>query len=132
MSERIIYKNKLILSVDKFIFFSIYDRLNYRNIYLYGGVSMMEGDTIAAISTPVGEGAISIVRLSGSKAVEIANRLFSGKDLTKVASHTLHYGKVVDPETTELVDEVIVSVMRAPKTFTTEDIVEINGHGGMV
>lgn len=92
----------------------------------------MEGDTIAAISTPVGEGAISIVRLSGPQAISIVNRIFAGKDLTAVDSHTLHYGKVVEAETDDLIDEVIVSVMRAPKTFTTEDIVEINGHGGMV
>src|SRR5690625_3428141 len=92
----------------------------------------MEGDTIAAISTPVGEGAISIVRLSGDEAISIANRIFSGKDLTKVSSHTLHYGKIIDPQTNELIDEVIVSVMLAPKTFTVEDVVEINGHGGMI
>lgn len=92
----------------------------------------MEGDTIAAIATPIGEGAISIVRLSGEQAIEIANRIFSGKDLTKVPSHTLHYGKIVDPKTNEMIDEVIVSIMRAPKTFTVEDVVEINGHGGMV
>lgn len=92
----------------------------------------MEGDTIAAISTPIGEGAISIVRLSGDKAIDIANRIFKGKDLTKVPSHTLHYGKIVDPDTDEVIDEVIVSVMRAPKTFTVEDVVEINGHGGMI
>lgn len=92
----------------------------------------MEGDTIAAISTPIGEGAISIVRLSGDKAIEIANRIFTSKDLTKVPSHTLHYGIIVDPKTNETIDEVIVSVMRAPKTFTVEDVVEINGHGGMI
>lgn len=92
----------------------------------------MESDTIAAISTPVGEGAISIVRLSGPEAITIANRIFSGKNLKTVPSHTLHYGKIIDPHSDELVDEVIVSVMRAPKTFTVEDIVEINGHGGIV
>ncbi|HLS22728.1 MAG TPA: tRNA uridine-5-carboxymethylaminomethyl(34) synthesis GTPase MnmE [Pseudogracilibacillus sp.] len=92
----------------------------------------MEADTIAAISTPVGEGAISIVRLSGDEAISITNKLFKGKDLTKVESHTIHYGKLVDPHTEETIDEVLVSVMRAPKTFTVEDIVEINGHGGIV
>ncbi len=92
----------------------------------------METDTIAAISTPVGEGAISIVRLSGTRAIEIANNLFKGKDLREVDSHTMHYGKIVDPETGETIDEVLVSVMRAPKTFTVEDVVEINGHGGMI
>jgi len=92
----------------------------------------METDTISAISTPLGEGAIAIVRLSGEEAVEIANRMFKGKDLMEVDTHTIHYGKLVDPDTDELVEEVMVSVMRAPKTFTREDIVEINCHGGMV
>ncbi len=92
----------------------------------------METDTITAISTPIGEGAIAIVRLSGPDAIRIANELFQGKDLEAVESHTIHYGKVMDPETNEIADEVMLSVMRAPKTFTREDIVEINCHGGMV
>ncbi|KGX89229.1 tRNA uridine-5-carboxymethylaminomethyl(34) synthesis GTPase MnmE [Pontibacillus marinus] len=92
----------------------------------------METDTISAISTPLGEGAIAIVRLSGPEALEYANQMFRGKDLLEVDTHTIHYGKLVDPETDELVEEVMVSVMRAPKTFTREDIVEINCHGGMV
>lgn len=89
-------------------------------------------DTIAAISTPPGEGAISIVRLSGETAVATANKVFKGKDLTQVKSHTIHYGHIVDPETGDLIDEVMVSVMLAPKTFTREDVVEINCHGGIV
>ncbi|GGB43039.1 tRNA uridine-5-carboxymethylaminomethyl(34) synthesis GTPase MnmE [Virgibacillus dakarensis] len=92
----------------------------------------MERDTIAAISTPIGEGAISIVRLSGPKAIAITNELFSKKDLEQVESHTIHYGKIIDPETGDIAEEVMVSVMRAPKTFTREDVVEINCHGGMV
>ncbi|CDQ18395.1 tRNA modification GTPase trmE [Halobacillus karajensis] len=92
----------------------------------------METDTITAISTPMGEGAIAIVRLSGPEAVAIAADLFKGKDLNKVDSHTMHYGKIMDPETGEVAEEVMVSVMRAPKTFTREDIVEINCHGGLV
>ena len=92
----------------------------------------MDFDTITAISTPVGEGAISIVRLSGEEAIAITNRLFQGKDLMKVDSHTLHYGKMMDPKTDTVLDEVIVSIMRAPKTFTCEDVVEINCHGGLV
>lgn len=92
----------------------------------------MEMDTIAAISTPVGEGAISIVRLSGSDAISIANHLFKGKDLKEVSTHTIHYGNIIDPSTTGIVDEVMVSVMHAPKTFTCEDVVEINCHGGIV
>lgn len=92
----------------------------------------METDTIVAISTPIGEGAISIVRLSGPEAIKIADSLFTGKSLYDVASHTIHYGKIVDTETNEIADEVMVSVMRAPKTFTREDVVEINCHGGLV
>ncbi|NVY96610.1 tRNA uridine-5-carboxymethylaminomethyl(34) synthesis GTPase MnmE [Lactobacillus sp. DCY120] len=91
-----------------------------------------EFDTIAAISTPAGEGAIAIVRLSGPSAVEIANRVTRGVNLTQVASHTINYGHVIDPQTQAVVDEVMISVMRAPKTFTREDVVEINTHGGMV
>lgn len=89
-------------------------------------------DTIAAISTPIGEGGISIVRLSGEDAVAIANKLFKGADLTKVPTHTIHYEHIVDPKTQEVVDETMVSVLRAPKTFTREDMVEINCHGGMI
>nr|WP_318539942.1 tRNA uridine-5-carboxymethylaminomethyl(34) synthesis GTPase MnmE [Terribacillus saccharophilus] len=92
----------------------------------------MQNDTIAAISTPVGEGAIAIVRLSGAEAVEIAASLFDGKKLTDVPSHTIHYGKLIDPTTKEVAEEVMVSVMKAPKTFTREDVVEINCHGGLV
>ena len=91
-----------------------------------------EYDTIAAISTPPGEGAISIVRLSGDQAVKIAEHVFKGANLLKVPSHTIHYGHIVDPETKRELDEVMVSVMRAPKTFTREDVVEINCHGGIV
>ena len=93
----------------------------------------MEFDTIAAISTPPGEGA-SIVRLSGEQAVAIANKVYrSGtKDLAKVPTHTIHYGHIVDPQNDQLIDEVMLSVMRAPKTFTREDVVEINCHGGIV
>ncbi|KRN04879.1 tRNA uridine-5-carboxymethylaminomethyl(34) synthesis GTPase MnmE [Holzapfeliella floricola] len=94
--------------------------------------AVTEYDTIAAISTPIGEGAISIVRLSGEDAVEQVNRLFKGKDLTDVDSHTIHYGHILDATTQKPIDEVMVSVMRAPKTFTREDIVEINCHGGVV
>ena len=86
-----------------------------------------EFDTITAISTPLGEGAIGIVRLSGTDAVAIANKVFKGKNLETVASHTINYGHIVEND--ETIDEVMVSVMRAPKTFTREDVVEINTHG---
>ncbi|MEK4886390.1 tRNA uridine-5-carboxymethylaminomethyl(34) synthesis GTPase MnmE [Bacillus sp. FSL W8-0223] len=92
-------------------------------------------DTIAAISTPLGEGAIAIVRLSGPDAVSIADRVFhspNGKKLADVPTHTIHYGQLHDPQTGNVVEEVMVSVMRAPKTFTREDVVEINCHGGLV
>ena len=87
-------------------------------------------DTIAAISTTTGAGAISIIRVSGTEAIEIVNKIFKEKDLTKVPSHTIHYGHIEYKGKIE--DEVLVSVMKAPKTFTTEDIVEINCHGSIV
>jgi tRNA modification GTPase len=95
----------------------------------------MEFDTIAAISTPMGEGAIAIVRLSGDDSIKIADRIFrsiSGKVLTEVATHTIHYGHLLDPKTGAVIEEVMVSVMKGPKTFTKEDVVEINCHGGIV
>lgn len=92
-----------------------------------------ENDTIAAISTPVGKGGISIIRISGEDAVVVAKRLYRGsKDLAQVASHTINYGHIVDPDTGAEVDEVMVSVMRAPHTYTCEDVVEINCHGGLM
>ena len=87
-------------------------------------------DTIVAISTASGVGAISIIRLSGSKALEVASKIFKGKDLKKVASHTINHGYIID-KNRNIIDEVLVSVMLAPKTYTTEDIVEINTHGGI-
>ncbi len=92
-------------------------------------------DTIAAISTPMGEGAIAIVRMSGPEALAIADKVYKGprgKRLSSVDSHTINYGHIVDPETEKVVEEVMVSVLKAPKTFTREDIVEINCHGGIV
>ncbi|HCC5684897.1 tRNA uridine-5-carboxymethylaminomethyl(34) synthesis GTPase MnmE [Staphylococcus aureus] len=93
----------------------------------------MDLDTITSISTPMGEGAIGIVRLSGPQAVEIADKLYKGKHLLNdVLSHTINYGHIIDPESKEVVEEVMVSVLRAPKTFTREDIIEINCHGGIL
>lgn len=91
-----------------------------------------EADTIAAISTPVGEGGISIVRISGDDAIKVAQRIYQGKNLEKVASHTINYGHIIDPDTKQEVDEVMVSVMRAPHTYTREDVIEINCHGGLL
>lgn len=94
----------------------------------------LEFDTIAAISTPPGEGAISIVRLSGDQAVALADKVYrcGKKSLLEVPSHTIHYGHITDPKNEQIIDEVMVSVMLAPKTFTREDVVEINCHGGIV
>jgi len=86
-------------------------------------------DTICAIATSVGNGAISIIRVSGIDAITIVNSIFKGKDLTKVDSHTINYGHIIDDN--KEIDEVLVSVMKAPKTYTMEDVVEINTHGGI-
>ena len=86
-------------------------------------------DTIAVISTALGVGAISIIRVSGKDSLKIVNKIFKGKDLTKVDTHTIHYGHIHDNN--KIIDEVLVSIMLAPKTFTREDIVEINCHGGI-
>lgn len=93
----------------------------------------MDFDTITSISTPMGEGAIGIVRLSGPQAIEIGDILYKGKKkLSEVETHTINYGHIINPETNETVEEVMVSVLRAPKTFTREDIIEINCHGGIL
>lgn len=89
----------------------------------------MLNDTIAAISTAAVDGAISIIRMSGSDALTIANRIVSF-DIMKKKSNTISYGYIIDPENNKTIDEVLVSVFHAPKTFTCEDIVEINCHGG--
>ena len=86
-------------------------------------------DTIVAISTALGEGAISIIRVSGVDAIKIINPLFDGKDLEKASSHTINYGHIVYND--EIIDEVLLSIMKAPKTYTKEDVVEINIHGSI-
>ena len=86
-------------------------------------------DTICAIATSANSSAIAIIRVSGSEAISIVNKIFNGKDLTKVDSHTINYGHIEYKN--EVIDEVLVSVMKGPKTFTTEDTVEINTHGGI-
>ena len=87
-------------------------------------------DTIAAISTTTGAGAISIIRVSGEDSIKIVNKIFKEKDLERVKSHKIHYGHIVYKD--EIQDEVLVTIMKAPKTFTTEDVVEINCHGSIV
>ena len=86
-------------------------------------------DTIVAVSTALGEGAISIIRVSGDNAIKIVNPLFNGCDLTKVQSHTINYGHII--YSNEIIDEVLLSIMKAPKTYTKEDIIEINTHGSI-
>lgn len=95
-------------------------------------VAKTDNDTIAAISTPVGEGGISIIRVSGDDAIAVAQKIYRGKDLSKVHTNTINYGHIIDPDNGEEVDEVMVSVMRAPHTYTCEDVVEINCHGGLL
>lgn len=93
----------------------------------------MDEETIAAISTPIGEGAIGIVRLSGPEAIAVVDELYRGrKPLAEAGSHTIHYGKIADSDSGQVIDEVMVSVMKKPNTFTREDVVEINCHGGLL
>ncbi len=93
----------------------------------------MENDTIAAISTAVADSGIGIVRISGDEAISVIDRIYHSKDnkkkISEQPSHTIHYGFIQDGE--EIIDEVLVTLMRAPKSYTTEDVVEINCHGGI-
>jgi len=94
---------------------------------------MLEHDTIAAIATAVGEGGIAIIRVSGPQAITAVDRIFHSKQaLREAASHTIHYGYIVSPESKEREEEVLVSLMRGPRSFTAEDVVEINCHGGVI
>ncbi|MGG3873272.1 tRNA uridine-5-carboxymethylaminomethyl(34) synthesis GTPase MnmE [Brevibacillus laterosporus] len=93
----------------------------------------MNMDTIAGVATPMGEGGIAVIRVSGDDAISIVDKIYRGKNkLSTVDSHTIHYGALVDPVANEQVEEVLVSVMKAPRTFTREDVVEINCHGGLI
>ncbi|MEW9672337.1 tRNA uridine-5-carboxymethylaminomethyl(34) synthesis GTPase MnmE [Ammoniphilus sp. 3BR4] len=93
----------------------------------------MEFDTIAAIATPMGEGGIGIIRVSGPDSVEVVDKIFKGKHkLSTVDTHTIHYGYLIEPGEGTIQEEAMVTVMRAPRTFTKEDVVEINCHGGIV
>ena len=91
----------------------------------------VDSDTIAAISTPLGEGGIGIVRLSGKEAFNIVKKIFKTKNV-EIRSHKLVYGKITDPRKEKIIDEVLVSFMSAPYTYTREDVVEINCHGGII
>lgn len=92
---------------------------------------MSQEDMIIGISTAYSKGAISIIRLSGDGVIELVNKVFKGANLCKVKSHTINYGHIYDNNKKEILDEVLVSVFRAPKTYTKEDVVEINCHGGL-
>jgi len=94
---------------------------------------MKEFDTICAVSTSVGVGGISIIRLSGPNAVSIIKKIFrdkDGKDITEFINYTLKYGYIHRINSDEILDEVLVSFMKGPKSFTAEDVIEINTHGG--
>lgn len=94
---------------------------------------MHKSDTIAAISTAHGTGGIGIIRISGSLAFEIAGRIFKGRRaFSEIKSHTINYGRIIDPSSGEMLDEVLISKMAGPHTFTCEDIVEVNCHGGII
>jgi len=91
------------------------------------------GDTIAAISTPYGTGGIGIIRISGPRAFEIGGKIFIGKKpFSEIKSHTISHGKIIDPSTGQMVDDVLLFKMKGPNTYTAEDVVEISGHGGIV
>lgn len=87
------------------------------------------GDTICAVSTPAGSGGIAVVRVSGPEAIEIVNRVWRGRGLTEVKSHTAHYGEIVDPTDGAALDQCVATVFRGPRSFTGEDTVEISVHG---
>ena len=99
-----------------------------RPYYLYA-MMMNAADTIVALATPPGVGAIGVIRLSGQDAVAITSRIFKGKDLAKQVSHTLHFGHIVDIHTQDIIDEVVVSLYLAPRSYTGENTVEISCHG---
>ncbi|NEW07270.1 tRNA uridine-5-carboxymethylaminomethyl(34) synthesis GTPase MnmE [Paenibacillus sp. SYP-B3998] len=93
----------------------------------------MLNDTIAAISTPLGEGGISVIRVSGDSAIPLVERVFHSKTkLSAALTHTVHYGHIIEPASAERLEEVLVTVMKAPRSFTTEDVVEVSCHGGIV
>lgn len=93
----------------------------------------MLNDTIAAISTPLGEGGIAVIRVSGDEAVPLVERVFRSKTkLSDAETHTVHYGFIIEPASAEKVEEVLVTLMKAPRSFTMEDVVEVSCHGGIV
>ncbi|MDO5517223.1 MAG: tRNA modification GTPase, partial [Clostridium sp.] len=96
---------------------------------------MREFDTICAIATPIGEGGVAIIRISGEKALEIAGKIFEGKkkkDINDMKTYTMRYGTVIDQSNGEVIDDVIISYMKMPHSYTGENVVEVNCHGGVV
>lgn len=90
-------------------------------------------DTIAAVATALGEGSIAVIRISGPEAINVAARIFRSRaDLRAADTHTVHYGKIVDPAEGRILDEVLVTVMKGPRSFTAEDVVEVSTHGGVI
>src|SRR5690606_10929580 len=102
---------------------SIFQRFNNNKYFCI----MLNNDTIIALSTPPGSGAIGVIRLSGPEAITLTNSVFGGKDLEKQASHTLHFGLIKDGPV--VIDEVVVSLFIGPKSYTKENVVEISCHG---
>src|SRR5438132_7689043 len=97
-----------------------------------GEQPIIAGETIAAISTPAGEGAIALVRISGVNAIEVADKIFRGKEKpSRFESHVQHFGEIVDGAE-RLIDQVMLSIHQAPASYTGEDLVEISCHGGML
>ena len=96
---------------------------------------MKEFDTICAVATPIGEGGVAIIRISGEMALNIASKIFMPKNnfnIENMQTYTMKYGNIVNLDNKEIIDEVILSYMKAPKSYTGEDVVEINCHGGVV
>ena len=105
----------------------------YAYLEIMEDILMYNEDTIAAISTPHGTGGIGIIRISGDRAFDVAGDLFKGKkNFVDIKSHTVSYGKIINPENGQTIDEVLITKMSKPNTFTREDVVEISCHGGMV
>ena len=93
-------------------------------------MNLIQNDTIVAIATPPGKSALGIIRVSGTDCFNLVNKVFSGKDLTQVESHTIHYGFIQTDEN-NTIDEVLVNIYKAPKTYTGENLIEISCHGSM-
>ena len=96
---------------------------------------MKEFDTICGIATPIGEGGISIIRVSGDKVLDIVDKIFKGKNkksIKDMKSYTMRYGYIYEINSDNVIDEVIISFMKGPRSYTAEDVVEINCHGGVV